>query len=112
MGKVFEGAFGVLFFIAGILLLLFQIGAAGSGIEVLWGWNGFVASIAITAAIVFLGPVGSLAAAIFGFFGATQDWGWEWWQAVLLVAPGLAFSVLAMAGGGLLSLIGSLFRRQ
>ncbi len=112
MGQVFEGAFGVLIFVAGIILLLAQIAAAASGLEVLWGWNGLLASVAVAAGVIFLGPIGSVAAAILGFFGATMDWGWDWWQAVLLVAPGLVFSVLASLGGGLFALVGSVFGRR
>lgn len=112
MGKVFEGTLGVLFFVAGIILLLAQIAAAASGLEVLWGWNGLLASVAVAAGVFFLGPLGSVAAAILGFFGATMDWGWQWWQAFLLVAPGLVFSVLTSVSGGLFELIGGLFGKR
>ena len=44
------------------------------------------------------------------YIGATRGWGWEWWQALLLVAPYLVVSVVALVVTGSMSLLDGLRR--
>ena len=112
MAKLFEGAFGAVMLVVTFLLLALQVGAAISGIEHLLGWNVYVATAIATISVFLLGIFGSIAVSILGYIGATKEWGWEWWQAILLVAPGLIVVALTGTIGGLSSIVISAFRNR
>jgi hypothetical protein len=102
-----------IFFIAYILLGLAQIWAAIEGIYLCFGIGGFLAVILffVAYAVPF---VGTIVVALLTYYGARYGWEWEWWQALVLVMPGiilmLAASILvglaiwAQRLGGLISL--------
>ncbi|MCW5715421.1 MAG: hypothetical protein KIT43_12990 [Bauldia sp.] len=94
-----------------IVLWIAQAIAAFEGFEVWWDLNSFL-SVVILVVALFLGPIGGLFLAIAGFVGATEGWDWEWWQALLLVAPGLVLGLLMAAGGGFFALIEALRGRR
>jgi hypothetical protein len=102
-----------IFFIAYILLGLAQIWAAIEGIHLYFGVGGFLAVIFffVAYAVPF---VGTIVVTLLTYYGARYGWEWEWWQALVLVMPGiilmLAASILvglaiwAQRLGGLISL--------
>jgi hypothetical protein len=61
------------------------------GIEYhLGGWAAWVA-----IGLMFVGRL-MLPLTIGCYFGAVNVWGWEWWQGLLIAAPGLLFIVPAL----------------
>ena len=41
-------------------------------------------------------PLGSVFISVVAFYGFTRGMGWEWWKALLIVAPGLVFTVVGL----------------
>jgi ABC-type arginine transport system permease subunit len=48
--------------------------------------------------------IGALFTGVMTYYGARYGWTWEWWQAILLAAPGIVFSLLIYSFGGLMLL--------
>jgi Na+-transporting NADH:ubiquinone oxidoreductase subunit NqrD len=89
---------------AGLILLnivlgIAQLAAFISGIEVWLGWNWFGAVIVFF--VLNMIPFGTIGGAIIAYVGATEGWGWAWWQAILLVAPFLVLGLLISSMGGI-----------
>jgi hypothetical protein len=76
-----------------------QVTAFMEGVETWLGWNLPLQIVAFVVCL-FLGPIGALVITPLGFYGASVGWGWPWWQALLLTAPFLVFSIAAFALGG------------
>ncbi|THK37381.1 hypothetical protein EHS39_14240 [Ensifer sp. MPMI2T] len=93
-----------------LVLGIFQLAAFQAGLA---DWLGFhwVVSIIIGAVALMLGPLGSLAVAIVGFFGAMEAWNWEWWQAGLLCFPSLVLVAVLTAVNGAAGLGSLIFNR-
>jgi len=73
------------------------------GLDVWFGFGTVLSIISFVIAMI-LGPIGSVAIAIIGFVGATDGWGWEWWQAALLCFPFVIVSIFAFGVTGIFSL--------
>lgn len=89
---------------------IFQLAAFQAGLQ---GWLGLHWLISIIVGIValMLGPLGSIAVAIVGFFGAMDAWHWTWWQAGLLCFPSIVIFIVLTALQRTASLGGFLFSR-
>ena len=85
----------VAFFIAYILIGIAQIWAGIEGMQLYFGIGGFLAAILlfVAYAVPFVGAIGM---AFLSYYGARYSWKWEWWQALMLVAPGV---ILMLAAG-------------
>ncbi len=70
---------------------------------------GMFASVLAAVALVLLMP---LVATILGFIGAIKVWLWPWWLALLVFLPGLALSIMALAGFGAAGLLTAFFLRR
>jgi hypothetical protein len=83
------------FFIAYILIGIAQIWAAIEGMQLYFAIGGFLGVILLVAAyaVPFVGAIGM---AFFTYYGARYGWNWEWWQALMLAAPGI---ILMLAAG-------------
>lgn len=64
-------------------------------------WN-LLLSVLLSVLLVMWLP---LVATVLGFVGAIQVWLWPWWLALLVFLPGLALSIMAIAGVGAASLL-------
>ena len=64
-------------------------------------WN-LLLSVLLSVLLVMWLP---LVATVLGFVGAIQVWMWPWWLALLVFLPGLALSLMAIAGVGAASLL-------
>lgn len=64
-------------------------------------WN-LLLSVLLSVLLVMWLP---LVATVLGFIGAIQVWMWPWWLALLVFLPGLALSLMAIAGVGAASLL-------
>lgn len=64
-------------------------------------WN-LLLSVLLSVLLVMWMP---LVATVLGFVGAIQVWLWPWWLALLVFLPGLALSLMAIAGVGAASLL-------
>jgi len=64
-------------------------------------WNLFL-SVLLSVLLVMWLP---LVATVLGFIGAINVWFWPWWLALLVFLPGLALSLMAIAGVGAASLL-------
>lgn len=78
-------------FVAYWTLGIAQLWAFAEGVEVWLGWGALGAVFLFVVLSVV--PVAQLAIPVIGFIGCTRGWGWEWWQALLLVAP---FALLSL----------------
>lgn len=98
-----EKTLGSVIFVTYLALSVVQLVAFMEGLDT---WLGFgnIASVAIFVVAFMLGPIGGIAIAVVGFMGATNGWGWEWWQAALLCFPFVILSFLSMGTSSILSL--------
>lgn len=109
VGSNYQAFFGVglfvgcLLFPLWLLFALVQFFAFADGMRSYFGVGPLVFGLVFTVCL-FLGPLGGLVMSVVGFYGATNVWGWPWWQALLLVAPGLVLSFFAAGISGLASL--------
>ena len=93
----------------GVLFILYwglaiaQLWAFAEGVYVWLGW-GFLGAVVVFIVLSII-PLAQLAIPVIGFIGATRGWGWEWWQALLLVAPFVVVSLLASGAGGAASIL-------
>lgn len=81
-----------LLYVAYWALAIFQLWAFAEGVGVWLHW-GFFGAVFVFIVLSII-PFGNIGIAVVAFIGATKGWGWEWWQAILLVAP---FAVLGIA---------------
>jgi hypothetical protein len=88
------------FVIAYILIGIAQIWAAIEGMQFYFGIGGLLAVILlfVAYAVPFVGAIG---VAFLTYYGARYDWKWEWWQALMLVAPSIVLMLIAGAAVGL-----------
>ncbi len=63
---------------------------------------GLLLSVVLSVVLVMWFP---LVATVLGFIGAIKVWLWPWWLALLVFLPGLALSLMAIAGVGAASLL-------
>lgn len=96
-----------LFFFAYLAVGVFQIMAGMEGIQLYLGVGTFVSLILFLFSFA-IPLAGTLVAAVAVYYGARYGWRWEWWQAVLLAAPGLVVMALVFFAGGL----GAVFSRR
>ncbi|MBN8529945.1 MAG: hypothetical protein J0M36_12030 [Caulobacterales bacterium] len=82
-----------------IVLGVAQLLAFAEGVDVWLGWNIFGAVLVFF--ILSMIPFGTIGTTIVAYIGATKGWGWEWWQAVLLIAPYLILGIVMSAAGGI-----------
>ncbi len=83
-----QALIGIPFFIMFVAVGAVQIYLGFIGIEYhLGGWAAWGAIV-----LMFLGRL-MLPLTIGSYFGAVSVWGWEWWQGLLIAAPGLLFIV-------------------
>lgn len=87
-----------------LVLGVAQLLAFAAGVEVWLGWN-WIGAIVVFAVLNMI-PFGTIGSTIVAYIGATKGWGWDWWQAVLLVAPFLILGLLTSSLGGLAAAIG------
>jgi hypothetical protein len=76
---------------------LVQLFATMDGLEHWLGLPGFLAGIGAFI-LAYIPIVGT----IFGFIGAVDVWGWEWWQAALLFFGAFIVFIAFTAGAGVL----------
>jgi hypothetical protein len=100
-----SGIFVLAFILAMIAYGLLGIGIAGDQVAALTGWGSVPSTMLASFSFLFLPPLGLLLC----FFGAKDEWGWAWWQALLFTAPGLGLMVLVIFGN-LLGAIADKFR--
>jgi hypothetical protein len=89
----------MIYFIISVLIFVLQLQAYLQGMESYFQ-IGTLVSIIIGLVLMNL-PLGFVAIAVITFYGAYFGWHWEAWKAVLLAAPGIVFSIVALAIGGL-----------
>jgi len=91
---------GAFFLVAYIVIGIAQIWAAVEGMQLIFGIGGFPAIVLllVSYAIPF---VGTAAVAFLTYYGARFGWTWEWWQALMLAAPGIVLMLAAGVAGGL-----------
>ncbi len=100
----------LLAFVIVLAIALVQLVAMMEGMDV---WLGFGPILSILGFFVLVWiPGGSIGIAILGYMGATMGWGWEWWQALLLVVPGIAFAGFSLFAGGVMALYDGVLRRR
>lgn len=87
-------AIGVVLYIG---LGIVQLFAIMDGVEQWWGLSGIFAGI-IGFIIAGLPLIGS----IVGYIGATDVWGWAWWQAGLLFFGGMLLTLAVGASSAIL----------
>lgn len=102
---------GLIWFALMLVLGLFQLAAFQAGLHEWWGLNS-VMSVIIGVVALMMGPMGGLAVAVVGFFGAMQAWDWEWWQAGLLCFPSIALTIIMAMIGGTASLGSLILNRK
>jgi uncharacterized membrane protein YtjA (UPF0391 family) len=86
-----EALIGVPLFIVFFVVGAVQIHLGFIGIEhEIGAWAAWIA-----IALFFLGRI-MPPLTIGSYFGAVSVWGWEWWQGLLIAAPGLLFIVPAL----------------
>lgn len=95
----------MMLFVAQIVIFVCQLVAFQAGMEHAWGW-GWIGAILIALVVSCL-PLGGVFIGIMTFYGAYKGWDWEWWQALILAAPGIAISIALLVSGGVMGL----FRR-
>lgn len=84
----------IVFLIAYIVIGITQIWAGIEGMQLYFGIAGFPAAMLLLVAYGI--PVfGTIALAFLACYGARYGWKWEWWQALMLVAPGIVFVLAA-----------------
>ena len=88
-----------------VMIVFFLISLAGyyQGMEVWLGW-GFWRAFGVMILAAFLGGFGGLFISIVGFVGIWKGWGWQWWQAAIVVFPGLALMIMTIIGGGVMAM--------
>jgi hypothetical protein len=88
------------FVIAYVLIGIAQIWAAIEGMQLYFGIGGFfaVTLLLVAYAVPFVGAIG---VAFLAYYGARYGWKWEWWQALMLVVPGIILILIAGAAVGL-----------
>lgn len=96
----------VLMFLVWIGLAIAQFAAFMDGMRD-WFHLGALAFGLMFAVLLVLGPFGGLIVSIAAFHGAVAVWDWAWWQALLLVDPGLVLQVVTMGAGGVVTLFAS-----
>jgi hypothetical protein len=111
IGDRLSGAGGGVLFILYFALGIIQIVAFMEGLDVWFGF-GALLSIITFVIVMFIGPLGSLAVAGIGFYGAWRGWQWEWWQAALLCFPFAVLGLVMMFGAGTMSLVGMIARKS
>lgn len=90
---------GLIWFALMLVLGVFQLAAFQAGLHEWLGLHSLL-SIIVGGVALMMGPLGGLAVAVVGFFGAMQAWDWEWWQAALLCFPSIVLTIImAMIGG-------------
>ena len=87
------------FFVAYVLIGIAQIWAGIEGMQLYFGIGGVLAAVLLLVAyaIPFVGTIGI---ALLTYYGARYGWKWEWWQALMLVAPGVAVGLAASVAIG------------
>ncbi|HOV04711.1 MAG TPA: hypothetical protein PLJ34_05765 [Hyphomicrobiales bacterium] len=93
----FLGVFSIVPILFILALLFAQIVAATQGLDSWLGISDYFI-ILLIAILFFAPPIGGIAIAIIGYFGATKGWHWEWWQASLLCFPTAILGILVMFG--------------
>lgn len=97
-----------LLFVGMIALGLLQIVGFMAGLEAWLGLHWFLSII--IAMVIFNIPFAGIAIPVLAYVGFTQEFRWEWWQAALAAAPGLALMIVSMMGGGLIEIARKLSR--
>ena len=77
------------------------------GAELWFGWEGYWVAILAVLLLMFLGPIGTIAVAVVGGYGAYYGWDWHWLICVIVFFPGLAF----MVGGLAMAAVGEVFAK-
>ncbi|MDX0983294.1 hypothetical protein GOL22_14085 [Sinorhizobium medicae] len=112
MGEIFRNIIAGLgsgvALLAVLAISIFYLIAFQDGAHEWFGFGGIAATIIAIALLMFLGPLGTMAVAVVGGYGAYYVWDWPLWLAVIVFFPGIAF----MIGGVTFSLLGSLFGRR
>jgi hypothetical protein len=91
-------------FIAYIAVGIAQIWAFLEGMNIYFGIGGILAFILLLVGHS-IPLVGTLGVAFVTYYGARYGWRWEWWEALLLAAPGVVLMVAAITMGGLASIL-------
>jgi len=94
----------LIFALAWLAIAIAQISAGMEGVHLYLGVGGF-ASFLLFVVSYAVPVVGSLLAGLAVYYGAHAGWDWEWWQAFALAAPGVVLWLIAMALGGVGSIV-------
>ena len=100
MGSIFSWISGTLGVVIFLIVGLVQIYAGYLGIEYHLG-SGWAIG-AVIATLFFQFPI---ILTVGTFFGALDVWGWPWYGALALAAPGLLFIVPALVTGAISTLV-------
>lgn len=92
------------FVLAWLAIAIAQISAGMEGVHLYLGVGGFVSFLLFVVSYA-VPVVGSLLAGLAVYYGAHSGWHWDWWQALALAAPGVVLWLIAMALGGLGSVV-------
>ena len=92
---------GLIIFLAYVAVGLMQLAAFIDGMA-LYFHIGTVLSLIIFLVTYGIPVIGALFTGFFTFFGARYGWHWEWWQALILAAPGIILSIAMYSVGGLM----------
>lgn len=96
-------------FLLYLLLAVAQFSAFMAGIHLLIG-GGALLSFLIMIVAMWL-PLGSIAVAATGFYGACSAWDWPWWQAALLTFPFAVLGVFSMSVGAVAKIFEALVKK-
>ena len=90
--------------IVSFALMVAQVMGYAAGTEEWFGAGPWITWPVFVICLLFR-PLGSVFISVVAFYGFTRGMGWEWWKALLIVAPGLVFTVVGLFITG----IGSIF---
>lgn len=84
---------GFILYLAFLAVGFIQIFAFIDGMYLYFGLGGFISFIIFLFFynIPLIGPIG---AGFMTYYGARYGWHWEWWQALLLAAPGIIMMIV------------------
>lgn len=94
---------GLILYILALLLFICQLAAFQEGMEIWLGLHWLISSIIAFAALAI--PFGTIVTSAVAFYGITKGWGWDWWQALLLLFPYLVLAIFLGAAEGVLGMI-------
>lgn len=104
---------GIIFMLVGICYLLITGAAVAEGVEIWWGWSGWIGAVIFFPSLFFFPGIALFVWSIVAFYGAYYGWHWSFWAAGLFLVPVLVGPVFIVLFGlaSLADLVTALLRR-